>query len=250
MPRRNHWSYKMGGNSAKGQPMSETKPQEDKDVDGVSRRRFLQALGLGATAAALPEGGLLGSALPGSLTGGAQGEDSFGPDPVPITLNVNGQMLKLKVEPRVTLLDALRNHHHLDRPEAIDLTGAKRVCDRASCGACTVILDGKTVYSCSILAIEAQGREIRTVEGLEKDGKLHPVQEAFVHCDGLMCGFCTPGFIMSSVALLEAHPNPSPAEIRRLLDGNICRCGTQPRAFEAVAQAASKMAATKTSGGR
>src|SRR5262249_43541666 len=144
---------------------------------------------------------------------------------------------------------------HLDRPEYIDLTGAKRVCDRGSCGACTVIMDGKTVYACSILAIEAEGREIRTVEGLEKDGKLHPVQEAFVHCDGLMCGFCTPGFIMASVALLEAHPNPTPEETRRLLDGNICRCGTQPRVLEAVAMAASKMAGsknptTKTEGGR
>jgi xanthine dehydrogenase YagT iron-sulfur-binding subunit len=226
--------------------MSDNKPREEKEADGVSRRRFLQALGLGATAAALPENGLLGGALPGGAAGGVQGEDSWGPDPVPITLTVNGQALKLKVEPRVTLLDALRNHYHLDRQEAVDLTGAKRVCDRGSCGACTVILDGKTVYSCSLLAIEAQGKEIRTVEGLEKDGKLHPVQEAFVHCDGLMCGFCTPGFIMASVALLEAHPNPTPAEIRRLLDGNICRCGTQPRAFEAVAQAASKMAGTKT----
>ena len=229
--------------------MSDTETRDEKDVDGVSRRRFLQALGLSATAAALPENGLLGNALPAGAPG-AQTEDSWGPDPIPITLKVNGQTLKLKVEPRVTLLDAIRNHFHLDRPEAIDLTGAKRVCDRGACGACTVILDGKTAYSCNVLAIEAQGKEIRTVEGLEKDGKLHPVQEAFVHCDGLMCGFCTPGFIMSSVALLEAHPNPTPEETRRLLDGNICRCGTQARVLEAVAQAAAKMAASSKTGGR
>jgi xanthine dehydrogenase YagT iron-sulfur-binding subunit len=158
-----------------------------------------------------------------------------------VTLQVNGQTLKLKVEPRVTLLDAIRNHLHLDRAEHIDLTGSKRVCDRGSCGACTVIAGGRTVYSCTVLAIEAQGVPIRTVEGLEKDGKLHPVQEAFVHHDGLMCGFCTPGFVVSSVALLEAKQNPSRDEIKQALDGNICRCGTQCRVVEAVEDAARKM---------
>ena len=119
----------------------------------------------------------------------------------------------------------------------MDLTGSKRVCDRGTCGACTMIVDGKTVYSCSLLAIEAQGKAIRTVEGLAKGGKLHPVQEEFIACDGLMCGFCTPGFIMSGVACLEKHPKATKEQVQECLDGNICRCGTQPRALEAVLKA-------------
>jgi xanthine dehydrogenase YagT iron-sulfur-binding subunit len=209
----------------------------DPEPGGVSRRRFLQALGLGATAATLPDNGLLAAVEEEKK----DGDGTLGPGTVPVTLQVNGQTLKLEVEPRVTLLDALRNHLHAGRTEHVDLTGSKRVCDRASCGACTMIVGGRTVYSCTVLAIEAQGMPIRTVEGLEKDGKLHPVQEAFVDHDGLMCGFCTPGFVVSSVAFLEAKPNPSADEIRRALDGNICRCGTQCRVVEAVQDAARKM---------
>ena len=208
----------------------------DPEPGGVSRRRFLQALGLGATAATLPDNGLLAA-----VEEKKDGDGTLGPDAVPVTLQVNGQTLKLEVEPRVTLLDALRNHLHAGRTEHVDLTGSKRVCDRGSCGACTMIVGGRTVYSCTVLAIEAQGMPIRTVEGLEKDGKLHPVQEAFVDHDGLMCGFCTPGFVVSSVAFLEAKPNPNADEIRRALDGNICRCGTQCRVVEAVQDAARKM---------
>jgi xanthine dehydrogenase YagT iron-sulfur-binding subunit len=118
----------------------------------------------------------------------------------------------------VTLLDALRNR--------LDITGVKRVCDRGSCGACTMIVDGRSVYSCSMLAIEAQGKAIRTVEGLATNAGLHPVQQAFCDADGLMCGFCTPGFVMAAVALLEKTPNPTPEQARHGLDGNICRCGT------------------------
>ena len=104
-----------------------------------------------------------------------------------------------------------------------------------------MIVDGRTVYSCSILALEAQGSQIKTVEGLEKNGKLHPVQEEFIKHDGLMCGFCTPGFVMSGVACVEKNPNAGRDEIRRCLDGNICRCGTQPRSLEAVEAAAARM---------
>jgi len=126
----------------------------------------------------------------------------------------------------VTLLDALRTR--------ADLTGNKRVCDRGACGACTMIIDGRTAYSCSTLAIEVQGKQIRTVEGLSSGATLHPVQQAFCDRDALMCGFCTPGFVMATVALLEKYPSPTPDQARRGLDGNVCRCGTFTRILEAA----------------
>ena len=149
-----------------------------------------------------------------------------GPGEVPVTLMVNGKRVELKIEPRVTLLDAIRNR--------ADLTGNKRVCDRGTCGACTMIVDGRAVYSCSTLAIEVQGKTIRNVDGLANGATLHPVQQAFCDKDALMCGFCTPGFIMASVALLEKTPSPTPDQIKKGLDGNICRCGTFSRIYEAV----------------
>ena len=142
---------------------------------------------------------------------------------------VNGKRINLTIEPRVTLLNALRNR--------ADLTGNKRVCDRGACGACTMIVDGRTVYSCSTLAIEVQGKQIRTVDGLANGNTLHPVQQAFVDTDGLMCGFCTPGFVMATVALLERTPNPTLQQARTGLDGNICRCGTFVRIMEAAMKA-------------
>jgi xanthine dehydrogenase YagT iron-sulfur-binding subunit len=201
----------------------------------VSRRRFLTAVGLGAAAAV---GDRAVADTPGPVRAGSDGQ---GPGSLPVTLKVNGETLRLRLEPRVTLLDALRDHTRVDIHEYVDLTGAKRVCDRGSCGACTVMLDGKTVYACSVLAIEAQGQEITTIEGVGKDGKLHPVQEEFVQADGLQCGFCTPGFVMSCVALLGDNSSPDDEEIRRALDGNICRCGTQPRVVEAVQRAAKRV---------
>ena len=150
----------------------------------------------------------------------------LGPGDVPVRLNVNGRQIDLTIEPRVTLLDALRTR--------ANLTGNKRGCDRGACGACTMIVDGRTVYSCSTLAIEVQGKQIRTVDGLANGDRLHPVQQAFCDKDALMCGFCTPGFIMASVGLLEKHPNATPEQIKKGLDGNICRCGTFTRIFEAV----------------
>lgn len=186
------------------------------DEPGFSRRSFLKTVGAGGVAA-----GVLG---PGGVE--AQGVPALGPGSVPIQLNVNGRVHKLELEPRVTLLDALRTR--------LDLTGAKRVCDRGACGACTVLVDGKTVYSCSMLAIEAQGKRIRTVESLVQGTVLHPVQQAFCDRDGLMCGFCTPGFIVATAALLEQNPRPTPEEARKALDGNICRCGTYVRVLEAA----------------
>ena len=151
---------------------------------------------------------------------------AVGPGDVPVRLNVNGRQIDLMIEPRVTLLDALRMR--------ANLTGNKRGCDRGACGACTMIVDGRAVYSCSTLAIEVQGKQIRNVDGLANGDRLHPIQQAFCDKDALMCGFCTPGFVMASVALLEKHPNPTPEQIKKGLDGNICRCGTFSRIFEAV----------------
>jgi aerobic-type carbon monoxide dehydrogenase small subunit (CoxS/CutS family) len=189
-----------------------------KDEPGFSRRSFLKTVGAGGVGA-----GILAKA-PVNAQGGV---NAVGPGAVAITLNVNGKPLRLEIEPRVTLLDALRMR--------ADLTGNKRGCDRGACGACTMIVDGRTVYACSTLAIEVQGKKIRTVEGLAAaNGQLHPVQQAFCDKDALMCGFCTPGFVMASVGLLEKHPNPTPEQIRKGLDGNICRCGTFSRVFEAV----------------
>jgi xanthine dehydrogenase YagT iron-sulfur-binding subunit len=184
---------------------------------GFSRRTFLKTVGAGGVAA-----GVLGPAE------AAQGQAvaAAGPGAVPITLTINGRTHKLEVEPRVTLLDALRTR--------LDITGVKRVCDRGSCGACTMIVDGKTIYACSTLAIETQGKAIRTVESFTQGTVLHPVQQAFCDHDGLMCGFCTPGFVVSAVALLEKNPKPTRAQAQKALDGNICRCGTYQRVLEAV----------------
>jgi aerobic-type carbon monoxide dehydrogenase small subunit (CoxS/CutS family) len=146
------------------------------------------------------------------------GAQRLGPGPVDVTLSVNGRERRTSVEPRVTLLDALRDR--------LDVTGPKKVCDRATCGACTVLLDGAPVYACSILALEARGREITTVEGLGSPDDLHPVQAAFVENDAQQCGFCTPGLVVACAALLERNPNPTEEEVNRALGGNLCRCGT------------------------
>jgi xanthine dehydrogenase YagT iron-sulfur-binding subunit len=195
-------------------------PTKKKDEPGFSRRTFLKTVGAGGVAA-----GVLGPA------GGADAQpaNSVGPGPVPIQLNINGRVHRLEVEPRVTLLDAARTR--------LNITGVKRVCDRGSCGACTMIVDGRTVYSCSMLAVEAQGKTIRTVESLAEGTVLHPVQQAFCDKDGLMCGFCTPGFVVATAALLEKNPKPTAEQARKALDGNICRCGTYVRVLEAALNA-------------
>ena len=194
----------------------------------ISRRSFLKGLGtvvvasaavpVGAVAAGVEEMGNLGA------------EKTLGPGPIPVSLTVNGKPLKLNLEPRVTLLDALRNHS--------TLTGTKEVCDRATCGACTVLLDGTPVYSCMKLAVEAQGHAITTVEGLADAGELTPVQKAFVEGDALMCGYCTPGFVMTVTALLKRNPHPTANEVRTACSGNLCRCGTQARMLTATLKAA------------
>ncbi len=145
---------------------------------------------------------------------------------VPITLNVNGKDYRLKVEPRITLLRALRND--------LDLTGTKEICDRGACGGCSVTLDGNLINSCMLLAVDAVGRKIGTIEGLSKGDKLDPIQEAFVKHDALQCGFCTPGMVMACKSLLATNKNPTLVQIKKGLAGNICRCGTYNHIFAAV----------------
>lgn len=197
-------------------------PKEDRS--GVSRRDFLK---ISTIAAAVPV-----VAGPRVVMAAGQEVPVHGPGKVPMELSVNGKTHKTSLEPRVTLLDALR--------DSLDITGAKRVCDKGECGACTVLLDNKAVYACAILAIEAQGKKITTVESFVEDGKLHPLQRAFVDNDGSQCGFCTPGFVVACKALLDEHPDPSPEDIRRGLSGNYCRCGTYDGIRAAVAQVARK----------
>ena len=199
----------------------------------VSRRAFFKTFG---TTAAVAAAGRL-DAVAQELSK-ADAEKQQGPGPVPIALNVNGKTLKLELEPRATLLDALRNHS--------PLTGAKEVCDRATCGSCTVLLDDMPIYSCSKLAIEAQGHAITTVEGLAKDGQLSPVQQAFVQEDALMCGYCTPGFVMSVTALLKKNQHPTAEQVKTACAGNLCRCGTYPRIMQAALKAAGVSTTSKT----
>ena len=148
------------------------------------------------------------------------------------TLRVNGCTRRLHLDSRVTLLDALR--------EDLGLTGTKKGCDQGACGACTVLLDGKRVLSCLVLAAQCDGRDVTTIEGLAQDQKLHPVQEAFIRHDGFQCGYCTPGQIMSAVALLEEGRAGSDEEIREFMSGNLCRCGAYPNIVAAIREAAGR----------
>jgi len=196
--------------------------QEDVKAPGISRRSFLKISAL-TTSAPLVLG-------PTVLEVEGQEVHVYGPGKTPVTLNVNGKRLSANLEPRVTLLDALR--------EKFEVTGPKRVCDRGLCGACTVMMENKAVYACSVLAIDAQGKQIVTTDGLAPEGKLHPVSAAFVDNDAQQCGFCTPGFVMATKALLERYPNPTDEQIKQQLGGNFCRCGTYAGMWAAVRQAA------------
>ena len=200
---------------------------ETSQTSGVSRRGFLKGLSVGSMAT-----GLLSGAVP-SGEAAERAANIKGPGEIPLALKINGKTQNLKVEPRVTLLDALRNR--------LDLTGAKKVCDRGTCGACTVIVDGHPVYACSMLAVEAEGRSITTIEGLGSPDKLSPVQRAFVKHDGQQCGFCTPGFLVACTAFLKSNPNPTLEDARSGLGGNLCRCGTYAGIMDAVLDAAKTM---------
>ena len=156
-----------------------------------------------------------------------------------VTLIVNGKPFDRVVESRLTLAEFLR--------EELGLTGTKVGCNRGECGSCTVILNGRPVYSCSVLAVEAAGGEVLTIEGLATGGKLHPIQEAFITHDGLQCGYCTPGMIMSVKALLDRNPRPDEAEIRNAIDGNFCRCGSYPNIISATLDVAERLASKERS---
>ena len=213
----------MAGNSP-----SETSPA--KNAEGLSRRGFLKGVGVAAVVA----DGLLNrvSPAPAAETAADAGQGGIIKGEVEITLKVNGKERAVKVEPRTTLLSALR-----DRLEP-EITGPKLVCNVGTCGACTVMLDGKIVYGCSVLAIDGVGKEITTVEGIGSPEKMNAVQEQFVAKDAMMCGFCTSGFVTSATALLRGNPNPSLQEIKEGCKGNFCRCGTYPHIFQAVEAAA------------
>lgn len=207
----------------------------DETDPGVSRRRFLQTT---TTVAAT-------TALAGAPPARAQEKPAEPPAPDArrflatgqnVTLDINGKPTQVALTPNTTLLEALR--------EKLNLTGSKEVCDRGACGACTVLVDGKSVNSCLMLALDAIGTKITTVEGLAGEAQLHPVQQAFVDHDACQCGFCIPGFVVRSKAMLDEKPNPTRDGIREGLCGNVCRCGAYVRIFDAV-EAAAKIATEK-----
>ncbi len=207
--------------------MAEHDPQSKVGPGGHSRRDFLRGSGLAAATAVLTAPAI--DALDEAKA--AEQAPRLLSGEIPITLRVNGKTMECKAEPRSTLLDTLRHR--------LDVTGPKRVCDRASCGACTVIIDGEPVYSCTTLAVSCRNKKIETVESFDVGEK--GVPHAFHQADGLMCGYCTPGFVTACKAMLDKNPNPTLEEVKRGLDGNICRCGTYVGVIEAALAAAKAM---------
>ncbi len=195
----------------------------------ITRRDFIKGLG----------GGAAGTALASRLLSRPPGPIAWEFEPAPvyikklISFSLNGQPVSVEVEPREMLLEVLR--------QKLKLTGTKLICGRGECGGCTVLVDDQPVYSCLYPAWRADGKTVTTIEGLSQGDKLHPVQQAFIDRDGYQCGFCTPGFIMSSVALLNKNSLPSAADIKTALSGNLCRCGNYPKIFEAVATVSRSM---------
>jgi xanthine dehydrogenase YagT iron-sulfur-binding subunit len=207
--------------------MRENDPKKNGEPAGHSRRDFLRGSSLAAATAVLTGNA---TAVLDEAKAAQEGPKVLAGQ-VEITLKVNGKDQNVAIEPRTTLLDALRNR--------LDVTGPKRVCDRASCGACTTIVDGAPIYSCTTLAVTCQGKPIETLESF--DTGEHGVPHAFHQNDALMCGYCTPGFVTACKALLDRNPNPTLEEVRKGLDGNICRCGTYIGVLQAALDAAKAM---------
>lgn len=221
--------------SAEAANAASAPPDQPARASGVSRRSFIRTMGASAAAASLANTtesiAREHAAQPGD--DGKKAADSgpltFGPGPREVSFTINDSSHTIEIEPSTTLLEMLRYQ--------LNLSGTKEVCDRGACGACSVLVGGKLVASCMMLAADAAEEPIVTVENLDSQGPLDPIQEAFIRHDALQCGFCTPGLIMASKALLAKTPKPSLAEIRKGLSGNICRCGTYTNIFNAVLEA-------------
>jgi len=196
----------------------------DVSVANQGRRQFLKGAGLAGAGAAIADKILAKDAAAAET---AESKIAAGAS-APLTLQINNERRAVAVEPRTTLLSALRDH--IEPP----LTGTKQVCNVGTCGACTVLLDGNPAYSCLVLAVDAVGKRITTIEGLGEPARMNPVQAAFVEHDATMCGFCTPGFINTITAHLKKHPASTLDEVREACKGNFCRCGTYPKVFEAA----------------
>lgn len=202
---------------------------DEKEKLRISRRAFLRTMGIGAAASTAVATGVVKapfaeSAVPPKVEG---------LDYVPVELKVNGRRYALNIEPRRSLADVLRTE--------LELTGTKIGCNQGECGACTVIIDGRAMYSCLLLSVNVQGKNIETIEGLNRGGRLHPLQSAFIEKDAYQCGWCTPGQIMASKALLDKNKNPTFAEVKTAVSGNMCRCAAYNHIFEAVLAAAKKL---------
>jgi xanthine dehydrogenase YagT iron-sulfur-binding subunit len=207
-----------------GEKEKQTKQEEEKGKDRgdslkVSRRDFLKGMATSAVAATI-------TALPVPPVPEAEAAVPAGVKEAVVQLNVNEKLYRVKVKSHWTLLDVLRRE--------LSLTGTKKACDHGNCGACTVVVDGKPVYACSLLAISMEGKKVLTVEGLSDGEKLHPIQKAFSEHGGYQCGFCTPGQMMAAKALLDKNPRPSPDEVRSAMAGNLCRCAAYPKIIESI----------------
>ena len=201
---------------------------KSKPSKGISRRSFIRGAGLSTAGSVLMTTNAFALDYKERLITG----EEFGPDAMTIKMKVNGITKSLSVEPRTTLASALRNH--------LELTGTKVVCDRGSCSACTVYLDGEPVNSCMLSVFDVGEKEVTTIEGIAKNGELHPVQQAFIEHDASQCGYCTPGMVMSCVHLVDNNPTPDLEDVKMATRGNLCRCGTHPHVFKATLDASKK----------
>jgi xanthine dehydrogenase YagT iron-sulfur-binding subunit len=208
------------------------KQKKQDDTPKLSRRTFIKSVGLSSVGVAAARGeGMVGQLQKAGIL---EKDTILGPGKIQVSFQVNGKVVPTYIEPRALLVEVIRDH--------LVLTGTKIGCNRGACGACTVILDGKAVASCMTLALDAIGKSIETIEGLEESReKLHPIQTSFIEHDAMQCGFCTSGMIMSSKHLLDKTKSPSDVEIKEAVSGNLCRCGTYPHVFSAIKTAAKKM---------